>query len=554
MAMRLLVKQLSISAWLGAFLLFGLFTVKIYPALHVGMVSNIGDEFFTVRSVLGMLEGSSSLSLVSPRLYWAVLAPLCVLTGKSLLPAVFAARAFSVAAASLVLYLTYRLGREMADEKAGLGASLILGGAYAFFLQSRMARPEMLTLVLLVTAFSCIYHASLHERKERFLIFGGIIAVLSVTAHPNNIQHLGGFAAVYLVLFGRRLFGRSTVYFLGGLFLGGLMWLLLVYLPVRLGTSPSPEGATAVTEGVRGLGSIFPFPILQRSPLGLFKEALLRFPNDYIFDYLRYFGIFFRNTISIYYFAGIITVMLALSLFAAQRKNVLALLAFAVFSAFSNYFVVFKLGYWHAVEFYPFVALAASCGLSGLTQALDRKVRLAGRWKAGTVVFWIAVGLIFVPGLADSGSSFLRVKGYRYERVLERLAEEVPWDAKVLGMDVYEPAFRRGQLVGFWVDIDRPGRRCPDFVEALERRGVTHVLLDEGLRRFASKGCGSEYGEQILRYLFTRSRQVAVVDGYPEGWEGNRALSDVYVFEVGSGEGRTGNSQQDSQRKAEGGL
>jgi hypothetical protein len=532
MAMRFPLKQVRAYSWIGAFGLFGLLTVKIYPAFHIGMVSNIGDEFIMVRKALNLLEGEISTPLIAPRLYLAALAPLCAAAGKSLLPALFAARAFSVIAASVVLYLTYRLGRDMAGEEAGLAASLVLGGSYAFFLQSRMARPEMLTLVLLVTVFLLIYYASAHEGKERFLLYAGVIAVLSATAHPNNMQHLGGFAGAYAVLFGRRLLGRSTAYFLGGLLLGSVFWVLIVYLPVRLSAPPTNESAEAAKGAVKGLGTIFPFPVLQRPPIALFKEALLRFPNDYIFDYLRYFGMYFRNTVSIYYFAGITAAVLALSLLTAQRRNVLALLAFAVFSAFSNYFVVFRLGYWHAVEFYPFLALSVSCGLYGLKEAIERKRRLPGRWRTGAVVFWVAVGLVVVPEVVDSGTSFLRVKNFRYERLVERLAEEIPSDARVLAMDVFAPAFRRDQLVGFWGDIEKPGERCPEFIGEMESRGVTHVLLDEGLRRFSRKACGRQYTDRIVRHLVDDSRLLAVLDGYPEGWEGEKFLSEVYVFDV----------------------
>jgi hypothetical protein len=66
----------------------------------------------------------------------------------------------------------------------------------------------------------------------------------------------------------------------------------------------------------------------------------------------------------------------------------------------------------------------------------------------------------------------------------------------------------------------------------MESRGVTHVLLDEGLRRFSRKACGRQYTDRIVRHLVDDSRLLAVLDGYPEGWEGEKFLSEVYVFDV----------------------
>jgi hypothetical protein len=490
-------------AWIAVFLVFGLLTVRFYPPVQY----NIGDEIWSVESSLEAVRNGMPSQLVAPKLYFFSLGYFLLLTGGG----VFAARVFVLLAASCVLYVTYLLGREMKDELTGLASSVLLGSTFAFSWHSRVVRHEMLTSFVILLAFLAYVRG-----KGRFLLYGGFLAALSIHVHPNNLQYVLGLLPLYLVLFRKRVLGASTFYLIFGLMAGFVLWLVVSYLP-SLGPSSGAEGVS-----VGGLVGVLPTPLKEKGFFELFREVVFSLPGDF-FEYIRLFNIYFPNRIDIAVVIAAGSLACMLSVFTKERWKALLLFFFVFMASFVNYFITGTFGYWHVVEFYPFVAVAVALGICGIAGKMGVK---AGRaFTLSCVLFFVSIGT------ADTVLTMGDMKDYDYRRLLRKVSEEV--DGRVLGMGLYAPAFDREDFVSGWFNIDRPSSDCPPFGRRVEELGVKYIIADDLFQSFGRMGCGAEYEKDIVRYLFTRCERVAVIDEkYPSYWAKDGMISEIYIFKT----------------------
>jgi 4-amino-4-deoxy-L-arabinose transferase-like glycosyltransferase len=495
---------LLVLIWIGVFFLFGLLTVKTYPPVNY----NLGDEIWAYQGGVDAIERGLPRQIITPRLFFLAMGRFLAFFGGG----VFTARVFSLAAACFALYLTYMLGREMLHGKAGLFSSLLLGTAFAFSWHSRVVRPEMMTAAVMAAAFYLIYRGR-SPGKERFLLYGSFLAALSVLVHPNNLQYVLAVFPLYFLLQRRRAFGMGALYFLGGLALGFLLWLFMNY-------SPSGGSSTPLEISARGVAGASAFPVLNRNFLELFFESLAALPRDYV-QYVRLFDVYFPNKVAMAVPASAGAVICALSMFTRQRGGVLTLLFFVLATSFINYFVTARFGYWHMVEFYPFLSVAVVLGIFGLGDRMGTGAHRA--FLTVSTFFFIALGV------ADTAATMSALRGYDYERFLGKVSEKVR--GKAIGMDLYAPAFAREEFTAAWFSIDKPSTRCPSFESRVRELGVEYIIADELLQHFARMSCGPEYENEMARYLFLKCGPVArVEESYPNYWAKGGIISEIYIL------------------------
>ncbi|MDP2168731.1 MAG: glycosyltransferase family 39 protein [Thermodesulfovibrionales bacterium] len=512
--------------WVFVFFIWGALTLRTYPPINY----NLGDEIWAVEGSLNFFD-NPPIGYAIPRLYFASLGLFLSLTGGG----VFVARLFSLIAGSILLYLTYVLGKEILDEKAGLVSSIVLGSTFAFQWHSNIARPEIMTSLIIVFAFYLLL-VGLRENM-RLLLYSGILSALSINIHPNNLQYVPGFVAAYVILARKKVFSKATLLFLSGLGAGILAWMVFSYAPSQASSVQAQSAAQAAS----GILRSYPFPFMNKNLFALFKESVISFPKDYIFQYLRLFNDFFPNNISAYFFAVSAGLVYLTALFTRQRRNVLLLAGFPALTAFFNYFITEQFGYWHVVEFYPFFAVALAAGLKGIEGLRTPREGLRtpregalplGR-RASTVFVWLFIAVFSAAGIADIAMGRIRMRKYSYTRLLGKVSAAVPSGSKVVARDFYLPALKHADFVGVWFKLERPSANCPGFEDEVKRQGVDYIIMDEGFRTIASKSCGPAYDTEIMRYINLKcSLSSAIDEQYPHYWAAGKIISGVYIFKT----------------------
>jgi hypothetical protein len=499
--------RLLLISWLVLFFAFGLLTIKTYPPVNY----NIGDEIWATTNSAEFAK-SPRPDLVTPQVYFMTMGLYLSIAGDD----VFAARSFSLIAATLVLYLTYLLGKELVDINIGLLSSVLLGTSFAFSWHSRVARSEMMTALLIVLAFYLLYCAFKYG-KTRFLFYSSFLTVLSVNVHANSLQYVLGIVPVYMVLFRKRLLTRSTLYFLGGTLSGLTIWFVLNNLIPTMGAAAPPSAASTL----KGIPNVAPFPVLNKNPFVLFKEILTSMPGDYL-EYLSLFNAYFPNNIDIAVVAYTVLAVCLLSLFTKHRWNAALLLGFVAITSFCNYLVAMQFGYWHIVEFFPFIAIAIALGLYGIKEKFG---------KFQTVFLWLSILFFLVTGAGDTLATYIKTKDYDYERLLAKVSEKV--DGRVLGMGIYSPAFKEEDFASPGFRFEAPGTsECPPIEDKVKELGVRYIIGDSLFRSLARLSCGEEYEKEFVRFLFLKCKLVSEIDeSYPNYWA-DGIISDITVFEV----------------------
>jgi len=487
----------------AVFVLSGALTLKAYPPVNY----NLGDEIWATQNGInfpGLPHGPGE-----PVLYFAAIWAFQGIVGEG----VFPVRLFSVLMAGVSLYLTFLIGKAVINEKAGLLSAALLATSFAFGWHARIARPEMMTTVFVLSAFYLVVRGV--KENPRFLFYGGLLTALSVNVHPNNLQYIAGMTFAYCALAKREVFSKKTLLYLSGILAGLAAWFIMIYLP-----SKSASMATPLTAAVGDITRVHQFPFMEKGLLGLLKESAVSFPKDYIFEYLRLFDDFFPNTISVWFFAISAGLLWGLGLLTGKRRTALYLLCIPALTAFGNYFITYQFGYWHIIEFYPFLALAMSAAALGLRDSQK---------KAGALV-WAFLFIFCLAGVADTAACRQRMRKYSYERLAHRVSEAVPEGARVIA-NFYMPAAKVKLLSPWFIEFDRPGR-CPDFPEELERLSADYILMDDGLRTFMSKSCGPEYEAWAIRYLNLNFPVAYIDEQYPNYWAEGGLIKGVYVFRL----------------------
>jgi 4-amino-4-deoxy-L-arabinose transferase-like glycosyltransferase len=494
--------------WLALFLVLGLLTADVYPSVNYNMT----DEIWAMNSSVTYVDGERKASVVEPSFYFMALGLFQKLLGKGIMQA----RAFSLLVATLVLYLTYLLGRELKDEWTGLLSSVVLGTAFAFTWHSRVIRSEMLTTAFIVAAIYLLCYA--FKREKHWPVFaGGLVAALAVHAHPNSLQYSIAIVPVFVVIFRKRAASAAMLYLLGGLLTGVAVWLAINYFPSR------PEDWEAA-DSVAKLPGVYPFPVLNENFFDLFLRSLKRWPGDYL-QYSRLFDVFYPNRISFAVVGVAAFCVWGLSAFTAARWKVLSIVGLVALTNFIVYFITNKYGFWHMLELYPFLAVATVIGLCGVRD------RLTG--KAGTAV--LAAGVLFFAGVgvADTAMAYNSMRGYDYYEFIGRVTAKI--DGRTLGRDFYAPAFEKEDFVVHWFNTINPKMNCPPFEEKARELGVEYVIVDDVLRSLSRRACGRRYEGDMLRFFYVRAEPVDWAPiMYPSYWAKGGMISEIYVFKIPS--------------------
>jgi hypothetical protein len=251
----------------------------------------------------------------------------------------------------------------------------------------------------------------------------------------------------------------------------------------------------------------------------LLKRTFLGLPGEFL-EYLRLFNIFFPNRLDIAAVAFPAVALLALGLLLRIRPVPL-LGGFVLFTYIIGHFLAQRFGYWHMVEFYPFLALALAASL----RALQRRLR---RWG---LLAWALAGWFILAGVGDTLLSYRDFRPYSYQKVLEAVAFPLPEGQEVMGVELYRPAFPQGQYVLPWFDMD--SRRCPPVAQGLKQSGAEYVILDDLLRGLARASCGPRYERELLWFLNTRGRLLRRPQArYPNYWAPGGMIRHIYILKV----------------------
>jgi 4-amino-4-deoxy-L-arabinose transferase-like glycosyltransferase len=499
--------------WILFFFLSGLLFLKVFPPVNY----NIGDEIWAMERGAAYVKGTYRGDFFhTSRIYFLSVGAFLTLFGKS----VYTARALSLVAGTFSLYLVYRAGKVMADEKVGFTAALLLGSNYLYSWHSKVARHEMLTVVFVLSAFLLLLHVHARRRPEWLLFLSGLLITLSVHVNSHNVQYNFGMLALFAWLFRNQLLSRATGYFAGGLFAGGAIWMGALAIFTLQGTS-------SVTAG-------YPVPVLEHGFLRVAWYALTHLHQDYLVNALRVYDHSYLNTVSASYYFLLTATFLAFSLFTDGRRTVCLLLGFLLVSAFSLYFFAFKLGFYHVVEFVPFISLALAVAIHRIGEKLGDAPPLGGRRWVGLGTAWLMVALLTAPGLVDAALSYKWTRPFSYERLIERVSGAVPPGSRVMGSDLYQPAFPDEDFEHMHFGLFRR-EQCPEFEGEALGRSVQYVLLDDLLRYFAENACGREYVHDMLEFLLLDAETVAVIDEhYPNELAQNQMITDIYIIKLPS--------------------
>ena len=400
---------LKYAPWIIIFLffVFGAATIMDFPPVHY-----LGDEIGMMTTGADFVEGllgGETPNYVTPRLYYTALWGV----GKVLGVGVAQFRLFSLFASLGVLGLVFLLGRELGGRGAGLLAMLVVTSDYTFAWNSRLIRPEMLTILFVLGSFTALVLAS-GRLKARMLVFiSALLVSLSINVHPNNLQYVVVILFMYPILFRNKFLSMDTLLFAAGIFSGILFWFIWSYIPRVGGVAEQAGMAESIIK-------MYPFPVLNENFLALFARAAKSFYKDYITIYLNMADSTFLNHISFRYYAVVITLAIIAGLAGKNRLRVLMLVGFPVSGLFLNYFLTNKFGYWHMVEVHPYLALAAAIGVTSFS----------GRFKSKYIRIALIAAFIFALPLvgywdqAKSVSSFS--SRHDYSRLLEKVSAPVP--------------------------------------------------------------------------------------------------------------------------------
>lgn len=492
---------------IAVFFVWGVLTLGFYPPVEY----NLGDEIWSVESSLGHIESPNN-KIITPRLYFVLLGYYLKAFGAG----VFGARLLSLAFACGALFFVRLAARETGGEKAGLAALVIAASSYAFGWHARVARPEMLS-ALIISASFWLALSGVSRASWARVFLSGLLAALSVHAHANCVVYVPAIVAACLSVSGGMGRRMRILPLLSGICAGAFIWYIWAY-------APSAGGGAALTNAVAVVANNI--PIAKGSALKAALRGFIELPKDYLVEYPRLFNGFFTSFIDMFYLEYAALCILTAGLFSPAGRKAVPGLVFCLASAYFGYLLSPRFGYWHVIELYPILAVSGAHAVFGIGEIL-------GKYRRPLLAKAVPLSFIIVfagLGIADTASSQWRFSSYGYYETLESVSASVPKGAKTAGRNFYAPAFEEGGFQPIWFGIDKPGGGCGDFETEARARGVEYIIVDPALLRFASIACGAGYREGMLRFLNLECAESAKIEkGFPSYWGKGEIISGILI-------------------------
>jgi 4-amino-4-deoxy-L-arabinose transferase-like glycosyltransferase len=465
----------------------------------------------TMFPMAGDLNEGNSLN---PWLYNGLLSLFFLVLG----PGIWSGRLLSLLCGAGTVYLTFRIGRELFNEKTAIAASLFLSTVIFFSSSAREIRPEAMFTLLLVLGFYMFYKAVLSRESRRrglFLFLSSFFISSLIEVHPNGFLAMFSLFLLYLIFHSPR-FGKPLIPFLTGFASVLAIWFFANLLPYMDRGFTSFQ-TTHYTE----------LPPLLRGDFLSPLRGLLFLPNEfaaYLFDdsYSHYN---YQNTIgvSVFGFTGM-AVFAAYMLFSRIRLREMILLLAAVLVFWASHVFRGDCLFVYFTYFIPFSALLAAGSIYGISEKYnDRKII---RWLSTAVV--VVTCLASAADSVEAGIRFAQYKD-RYNSMMKSVRETIPPDSTVLGSGMYYQAFRGSRKYYTYVFMYM---RCPSFGRSVSVLDVDYIIMDDTFRDRAEWWCTGKYYESIEEFLHNHGDPVKTIRvGYPtRNSEG--ILNEVSVFRV----------------------
>ncbi|MBA7495004.1 hypothetical protein ES702_05583 [subsurface metagenome] len=426
----------------------------------------------------------------------------------------YQARLVSFLSGLLLIWFTYLLGKKLYDRKTGIMSAVLFSLSGMFVDVSHFARQEM--MLALFMAVSLYLYLLAREKRSKILYFiTGLLLALSLDVHPNGVAMIVFIGVLFLWEYKSKVFKEKSFWFiLCGLFLGVIYFFgvhrLFLY-----------QWNTEYRSWHRSQA-----PILVIMNFGEFLRRILVRNNIY----LPYFtGGQFHHKIVISLF---ILFAIASAIYRRREADKILLLISGVFGIF--YFLIFAnplISYW--IYLYPFFYILISASIFSLIK--DYQIGTL-KWRTSKKRVYIGLAMLMVILLlgagryvkwtykAFSGSPDAR-DSYYYYSYLDKLKVHIPENAVVLGNIVWFYGFYRQPYIAIyyfeWVLEEKNEKirkkHGADFAEAVEKRKIDYIIIDDDFRARMSRGSGIP-PDQFFPFLRNKCELVAtVMDGYHVG-------------------------------------
>lgn len=321
----------------------------------------------------------------------------------------WAGRLYSLLGLCFAAALTFLIGKKLYGSQIGILAALSFLVSIKAFLTSHLIRPETwITAAYLFSLYAQII--AIRSKQPIVIMLAGIIAVMPVDIHGHGIIFsISALITMFWELGLRQRTFKGFVFYLSGLSIGGILWILLHIWP-------SPSIAWLQIKDALG------FTIFSSTSNGSILSPFLSIPK-YIYDSYWVAGNFLGLTELGLGMLGLIVAMrhhtLADRLIGAT--TVFSLIGFTVLFSqrFANY----------ALLWAPLFYLL---GFAAIERLLRRETKLSDRVENTSLLISIGT-LIILSNLAGNMWLAYRYQENNFSEISKKMRSLIPENARVLG-------------------------------------------------------------------------------------------------------------------------